>query len=81
LKSEPSLRLHVVGHTDNQGKSDYNLGLSHRRATSVVAELTGKYGIAANRLDAFGCGVYSPIASNEAEVGRAKNRRVELVEW
>jgi OmpA-OmpF porin, OOP family len=81
LKSEPSLRLHVVGHTDNQGKSDYNLDLSHRRATSVVAELTSKYGIGGNRLDAFGCGIYSPVASNEAEIGRAKNRRVELVQW
>jgi OmpA-OmpF porin, OOP family len=81
LKSEPSLRLHVVGHTDNQGKADYNVELSHRRATSVVAELTGKYGIAGNRLDAFGCGIYSPVASNEEEVGRAKNRRVELVQW
>jgi OOP family OmpA-OmpF porin len=81
LTSEPSLRLHVVGHTDNQGKPDYNLDLSRRRAASVVGELTGKYGIAANRLDAFGCGVYSPIASNDAEVGRAKNRRVELVQW
>jgi OmpA-OmpF porin, OOP family len=81
LKSEPSLRLHVVGHTDNQGKADYNLDLSRRRATSVARELTGKYGIPANRLDAFGCGVYAPIASNEAEDGRAKNRRVELVPW
>jgi OmpA-OmpF porin, OOP family len=81
LKSEPSLRLHVVGHTDNQGKPDYNLDLSHRRATSVVAELTSKFGIGANRLDAFGCGIYSPVASNEAETGRAKNRRVELVQW
>lgn len=81
LKSEPSLRLHVVGHTDNQGKPDYNIDLSRRRAASVLAELTTKYGIAANRLDAFGCGLYSPIASNEAEVGRAKNRRVELVQW
>jgi outer membrane protein OmpA-like peptidoglycan-associated protein len=81
LKNDASLRLHVVGHTDNQGKPDYNLGLSHRRAASVVAELTSKYGIAANRLDAFGCGVYSPVASNEAEIGRAKNRRVELVQW
>ncbi len=81
LKGNPSLRLHVVGHTDNQGKSDYNLDLSRRRAASVVAELTGKYGIGANRLDSFGCGMYSPVASNDAEVGRAKNRRVELVQW
>lgn len=81
LKSEPSLRVHVVGHTDNQGKLDYNLDLSHRRAMSVVGELTRKYGVAASRLDAFGCGVYSPVASNESEEGRAKNRRVELVQW
>jgi OOP family OmpA-OmpF porin len=81
MKSEPNLRLRVVGHTDNQGKSDYNVGLSKRRAASVVTELTGKYGIAATRLDAFGCGMYSPVASNAAEEGRAKNRRVELVEW
>jgi OmpA family len=44
LKSNPSLRLHVVGHTDNQGKADYNLDLSRRRAASVVRELTGKMG-------------------------------------
>jgi OOP family OmpA-OmpF porin len=81
MKSEPALRLHVVGHTDNQGKPDYNLDLSHRRAISVIAALDSKYGIGADRLDAFGCGMYSPVASNEAEVGRTKNRRVELVQW
>lgn len=80
LKSEPSLRLHVVGHTDNQGKAEYNLDLSRRRAASVVRELS-KLGIAANRVDSFGCGLYSPVASNASEEGRAKNRRVELVEW
>lgn len=80
LKSESSLRLHVVGHTDNQGKGEYNLDLSRRRAASVVRELS-KLGIAANRLDSFGCGLYSPVASNETGDGRAKNRRVELVEW
>lgn len=81
MKSDPSLRLHVVGHTDNQGKPDYNLDLSRRRAANVVAELTSKDGITASRLDAFGCGLYAPVASNEAETGRAKNRRVELVRW
>jgi OOP family OmpA-OmpF porin len=80
LKGESSLRLHVVGHTDNQGKAEYNLDLSRRRAASVVRELA-KMGIAANRLDSFGCGPYSPVASNGTEDGRAKNRRVELVEW
>jgi len=81
MKADPSLRLHVVGHTDNEGKPDYNLELSRRRAASVVAQLTNKYGIAANRLDAFGCGLYAPVASNEAPSGREKNRRVELVSW
>ena len=81
MKEDASLRLHVVGHTDNQGEPDYNLELSRRRAASVVAQLTSKYGIGANRLDAFGCGLYAPVASNEAESGRGKNRRVELVGW
>lgn len=81
MKSEPALRLRIVGHTDNQGKPDYNLDLSHRRAISVLAALNSKYGIGADRLDPFGCGMYSPVASNETEVGRAKNRRVELVQW
>jgi OOP family OmpA-OmpF porin len=81
FSSEPALRLHVAGHTDNRGKPEYNLDLSRRRAASVVQELTSKYAISANRLDAFGCGLYSPIASNAAEDGRAKNRRVELVQW
>ena len=81
LKSNPSLKLHVVGHTDDQGKGYYNLDLSRKRAASVVQELTGKMGIAPNRLDSFGCGLYSPVDTNSTEDGRAKNRRVELVEW
>ena len=80
LKGDASLRLHVVGHTDSQGKADYNLDLSRRRAASVVRELTSKFGVAADRLDSFGCGPYSPAASNATEDGRAKNRRVELVQ-
>ena len=81
LKSQPQLKVHVVGHTDNQGSSDHNLDLSRRRAASVVRELTTKYGIAADRLDSFGCGWFSPVASNESEDGKSKNRRVELVKW
>ncbi len=81
LTDNPRLKIHVVGHTDDQGKPDYNLDLSRRRAAAVTRELTSKYGIAANRLDAFGCGPYAPAASNDSEQGRAKNRRVELVKW
>jgi OOP family OmpA-OmpF porin len=81
LKGDPALKLHVVGHTDSQGKADYNVDLSRRRAAGVVRELTAKFGLAPDRLDSFGCGVYSPAASNATEEGRAKNRRVELVQW
>lgn len=81
LKSQPQLRLHVVGHTDNQGLADHNLDLSRRRATNVVHELTASYAIPANRLDSFGAGWYAPVASNSSEDGRSKNRRVELVQW
>ena len=81
LHAQPALKLRVVGHSDNQGKADYNLDLSRRRAASVVHELTTKFSIAAGRLDSFGCGLYAPVASNDSEEGRAKNRRVELVKW
>ena len=81
LTTNASLRLHVVGHTDNQGKADYNLDLSRRRAASVVRELTGSLGVAATRLDSFGAGLYAPTAPNDTEPNRAKNRRVELVAW
>ena len=80
LKSDGSMRIHVVGHTDNQGAIDHNLDLSKRRAGSVVHALTSQ-GIPASRLDSFGCGVYAPVASNDTEEGRAKNRRVELTRW
>lgn len=81
MAENPRLSIHVVGHTDNQGKPDYNLDLSRRRAATVARELTAKYGVAANRMDSFGCGPYAPAASNASEEERAKNRRVELVRW
>ncbi len=79
LKAEPTLSVVVTGHTDAKGAFDYNVDLSRRRAAAVVAELTTRYGIAADRLTPFGAGMASPIASNEDDAGRAKNRRVELV--
>jgi outer membrane protein OmpA-like peptidoglycan-associated protein len=81
LNTQPQLRIHIVGHTDSQGAVEHNLDLSRRRAASVVRDLTSKYAIAGNRLDSFGAGWYSPIASNDSEEGRSRNRRVELVKW
>jgi OOP family OmpA-OmpF porin len=81
LASDPQARLHVVGHTDNQGSPEHNLDLSRRRAAAVVRALTSQYRIASTRLDSFGCGLYAPVASNGDDDGRAKNRRVELVKW
>jgi outer membrane protein OmpA-like peptidoglycan-associated protein len=79
LRQNPGLSLYVVGHTDNVGALDHNLKLSADRADAVVKALVGR-GIATARLKAAGVGPYSPVASNRAEEGRAKNRRVELVE-
>lgn len=79
LKQDASLKLYIVGHTDNVGGFDYNIGLSERRATAVVKALTATHGIAATRLTPAGVGMLSPIAPNDREDGRAKNRRVELV--
>jgi outer membrane protein OmpA-like peptidoglycan-associated protein len=80
LKQDASLKLFVVGHTDTVGDPAMNLKLSQARAQSVVAALTAKHGIPAARLHPFGAGPYAPVASNKDEDGRAKNRRVELVD-
>jgi outer membrane protein OmpA-like peptidoglycan-associated protein len=79
LTSSASLTLHVVGHTDNVGPLAQNMDLSKRRAAAVVTALTTTHKIAATRLHADGVGPLAPVASNDSEAGRAKNRRVELV--
>lgn len=79
LKSDPAIKLRVVGHTDNQGNLDGNIALSKRRADAVNAALASQYGIASQRLSAFGVADLAPLASNASEEGRAKNRRVELL--
>jgi outer membrane protein OmpA-like peptidoglycan-associated protein len=81
LNQRPGLKILVVGHTDMVGELASNMKLSQARAQAVVAALTGQYHIAAARLTAFGNGPYAPVATNKTEEGRAKNRRVELVEW
>jgi outer membrane protein OmpA-like peptidoglycan-associated protein len=80
LQQDAALKLLVVGHTDNVGLLASNMDLSRRRAQAVVQVLTTSYGVSAVRLSAQGAGPLAPVASNKSEDGRAKNRRVELVE-
>ncbi|MGM0481156.1 MAG: OmpA family protein [Pseudomonadota bacterium] len=79
MDQQPELRLNVVGHTDAVGDINYNMDLSRKRAEAVVAFLSSQYGVAEGRLKAHGIGPLAPVASNEDEDGRARNRRVELV--
>jgi outer membrane protein OmpA-like peptidoglycan-associated protein len=80
LSQEATLKLYVVGHTDSVGQLDANMKLSQARAEAAVKALATKHGVAAVRLKAVGAGPIAPVASNGTEEGRAKNRRVELVE-
>jgi OmpA-OmpF porin, OOP family len=79
LLNNPSLKLYVVGHTDNVGTVESNMKLSKDRADAVVNSLVTRYAIPAVRLKAYGVASLTPVASNDNEEGRAKNRRVELV--
>lgn len=81
LKENPSLKVLLVGHTDNIGNFDTNKDLSQKRAEEVVKMLISKYSISRDRLKAFGASYASPVTTNETEEGRAKNRRVELVKF
>ena len=79
LKADPSLKVWVVGHTDSVGTVDSNMKLAQSRAEAVVNALTTTYGIAATRVKGYGVGPLAPVATNDTEEGRAKNRRVDLV--
>ncbi|RWX81054.1 DUF4892 domain-containing protein [Neorhizobium lilium] len=80
LAHDETRKVYIVGHTDSSGALEHNIELSQARATAVVKALAGKFGINASRLQAKGIGPYAPVASNANDAGRAKNRRVELVE-
>ena len=78
LREYPSTSAVIEGHTDSRGAEDYNQDLSQRRAAAVVQALTNS-GIAGSRLSPKGFGESRPVASNDTEEGRQKNRRVTVV--
>lgn len=77
LNGQPGLNVEVGGHTDATGDAGYNQKLSERRAQSVVRYLVSQ-GVAADRLKSKGYGEFYPVASNDSESGRERNRRVEF---
>lgn len=77
LNQSPEVVAAVVGHTDSKGQPAYNQTLSVNRAQSV-ANYLAQHGVNPQRLAAEGRGATQPIADNNTEAGRAKNRRVEI---
>jgi outer membrane protein OmpA-like peptidoglycan-associated protein len=78
LKARPQWKITIEGHTDSTASAEHNQALSERRAKAVRQYLENAT-IAADRLSAVGYGASRPVASNETALGRAQNRRVELV--
>jgi OOP family OmpA-OmpF porin len=79
MKAYPKTTAVIEGHTDNISSAEYNQKLSQARANSVRQYLINNFGIKASRLSAVGYGLTKPIASNDTEEGRQKNRRVQAV--
>ena len=79
IRGFPSAQVLLEGHTDSMGNDAYNLSLSQRRAEAVKTWLTGKESLAAAPLKTQGFGESKPVASNDTEQGRQKNRRVTAV--
>jgi outer membrane protein OmpA-like peptidoglycan-associated protein len=77
LDKYPGSNLLIVGHTDAVGSDEFNQGLSERRARSTAVYLANR-GVSASRLQTVGRGETEPVATNDTEEGRAKNRRVEV---
>jgi len=78
MEKNAAVNVQIVGHTDNQGKSDENIDLSKRRAASVAKVLSDQFKIAADRFKTDGLGDTKSVADNAKPEGRAMNRRVEF---
>jgi outer membrane protein OmpA-like peptidoglycan-associated protein len=77
-RQNPDAAIVVEGHTDSQGKPDFNVELSTKRAQSV-RDYLASHGVASDRIRAVGVGFSRPIADNKTAEGRANNRRVEII--
>lgn len=77
FKDYPDTDIKIFGHTDSKGSDEYNLDLSKRRANSVKDYLSSR-GLVSSRFEVVGLGETDPIASNDTDSGRGKNRRVEF---
>jgi len=77
LKDNPGITIEISGHTDDVGTEEYNLELSAKRAESV-ANYLAEHGIDRKRMTSVGFGESKPVASNDTEEGKAKNRRTEI---
>ncbi|MCX6250690.1 MAG: OmpA family protein [Bacteroidetes bacterium] len=80
IKANTGKKFYIVGHTDNTGNFPDNMSLSENRAKAVMSQLTAMYAVNPGQLVAHGVASLSPVASNSTEEGKAKNRRVEIVE-
>lgn len=78
LKRNPDIKIKICGHTDAQGSDEYNLKLSEDRANSVKTALIN-LGINKNRIKVKGYGKTKPIAPNDTEENKKKNRRIEFI--
>ena len=74
----PDRNIRIEGHTDSSGSDSFNLNLSQKRA-DAVKELLVDYGIISSRIEAIGMGESLPVADNNTEAGKAKNRRVDII--
>jgi outer membrane protein OmpA-like peptidoglycan-associated protein len=79
IAAYPQGRVELSGHTDAKGADAYNLALSQRRASAVKEWLVARHGIDGARVDARGEGEARPVADNDTEAGRQRNRRVEAL--
>ena len=75
----PRSQITIEGHTDSYGGDENNLALSRRRAEAVGAFLTNELQVPAVRISAVGYGETQPIANNDTEQGRERNRRIDVI--